>query len=321
MVTLRLAPVSGAPIEITKDSVLIGRDPTADVVVADGSVSRKHARIERRGLAWAVVDQGSANGTFLDSHRVDDAALRNGQELRIGAVPFRVELDSTADTGATLGDVPESEGATVVQAAPLAPPPAPPPMGPPTATIAPLPASAPPAPPPRAAAPPPLPPSPGASPRPPQMSVSGPPAKQGKGPVFWVVMGCGGCLTMLFLFFAVIGGLFYVSMKGPVDTVEAEIASLRSGALDEAYGRLSDDYKNRVSREAFATLVGEHPSLKDNVEASFWPPAGAVHIMNDQAQVSGQLVSRSGVKEQVAFELVKEGGGWKISALRVEGGS
>ena len=154
------------------------------------------------------------------------------------------------------------------------------------------------------------------------MSVSSPPpAKQGKGPVFWVVMGCGGCLTMLLLFFIVIGGLFYVSMKGPVDTVEAEIASLRSDALDEAYGRLSDEYKKRVSREDFATLVGEHPSLKDNAEASFWPPSGSVHVVNDQAQVSGQLVSRSGVKEQVAFELVKEDGGWKISALRVEGGS
>ncbi len=152
------------------------------------------------------------------------------------------------------------------------------------------------------------------------MSVSGAPAKQGKGPVFWVGLGCGECLTMILLLFVVIGGLFYVSMKGPVDTVEAELASLRSGALDEAYGRLSDDYKNRVSHQDFATLVDQHPSLKDNAEASFWPPAGEVHIVNDQAQVSGRLVSRSGVREQVAFELVKEGGAWKISALRVEGG-
>ena len=319
MVTLRLVPVSGAPLEITMDSVLIGRDPTADIVVADGSVSRKHARIERRGLAWAVVDQGSANGTFLDSHRVADAALRNGQELRIGAVPFRVELESPADTGATLGDSPESAAATLLQPAVSAPPaptpPPPPSSGPPTATIAPTPLSGSPPPP-----PPPLPPQ-ASAPRPPQMSVSGAPAKQGKGPVFWVVLGCGGCLTMLLLFFAVIGGLFYVSMKGPVDTVEAEIASLRGGALDEAYGRLSDDYKKRVSPEDFAALVDQHPSLKDNAEASFWPPSGGVHIVNDQAQVSGRLVSRSGVREQVAFELVKDGGGWKISALRVEGGS
>jgi len=153
------------------------------------------------------------------------------------------------------------------------------------------------------------------------MSVSGPPAQKGKGPVFWVAMGCGGCLTMIFLAFAVIGGLFYISMRGPIDTVEAEIASLRSGALDEAYARLSEDYKSRVAREDFAALVNEHASLKDNAASNFWPPAGGVHVVNDRAQVSGQMVSRSGVKERVVFELVKEGGGWKISALRVEGGS
>lgn len=153
------------------------------------------------------------------------------------------------------------------------------------------------------------------------MSVSGGPAKKGKGAAFWVVVGCGGCLTMLLLFLTVVGGLFYVSMKGPVDSVEAEIASLRGGALDEAYARLSDDYKSRVSREDFAALVDEHPSLKENAEASFWPPTGGVHIVNDQAQVSGRLVSRSGVEEQVVFELVKQGGDWKISALRVDGGS
>ena len=70
MANLRLIPGSGAPIEVTKDEALVGRDPGCDVVVADGSVSRRHAKIQRRGEGFTVVDQGSANGTFIDSQRV-----------------------------------------------------------------------------------------------------------------------------------------------------------------------------------------------------------------------------------------------------------
>ena len=79
MAALRLVPTSGAaPIDVSSDNALVGREPTCDVVVSDGSVSRKHARLERRGEDWAVVDQGSANGTFVDSQRIVETVLRTG---------------------------------------------------------------------------------------------------------------------------------------------------------------------------------------------------------------------------------------------------
>ena len=86
MVMLRLVPASGSPIEITREESLLGRDPSCEVMVADGSVSRKHARIEHRAGAWIVTDQGSANGTFLDSQRISDSPLRDerlGLKLRM----------------------------------------------------------------------------------------------------------------------------------------------------------------------------------------------------------------------------------------------
>jgi pSer/pThr/pTyr-binding forkhead associated (FHA) protein len=92
MATLRLVPVSGQPIDVVKDQTVVGRDPSCEIVVADGSVSRRHARLERRGGIWWVVDQGSANGTYLNSLRVAEQALKNGQELRFGALAFRVDL-------------------------------------------------------------------------------------------------------------------------------------------------------------------------------------------------------------------------------------
>ena len=94
MSTLRLHRQGEAPLEVLQDKALAGRDASCDVVVVDKSVSRRHAYLERRGEGWAVVDQGSANGTFLDGKPVTDAPLRQGQELRFGMVSLRVEIES-----------------------------------------------------------------------------------------------------------------------------------------------------------------------------------------------------------------------------------
>src|SRR6185295_9237314 len=124
MGVLRLLPVAGAAIQIEKDQAIVGREPSCDVFVNDGSVSRRHARLERRGAVWFVVDQGSANGTYLESQRVSDALLRSGQELRFGAIPFRVDLqEAPAEEGTLL--VPA--GGTLLVPSAQAPAPAPPP--------------------------------------------------------------------------------------------------------------------------------------------------------------------------------------------------
>lgn len=322
MSRLRLIPVlSGASHDITKDEATVGRDPTSDIVVADGSVSRRHARLVRRGNDWAVVDQGSANGTFLDSQRVADAVFRPGQELRFGAVAFRVEGDQPTE------DMTAVEAEDVLEPTTFAPPPppvaAPPPPPPPPAVVAPppLPAAPPrsatPARPPWDTAPPMLPSRPQRSSAPvPQIGPE--PLRKGKGPLFWAALGCGGCLTMVILFVAVLAGGAFYFMKGPVDAVQAQLAEIRSGDLGKAYARFSEGYRARSSPEEFALFVVEHPALKDYAEARFWPPSGTVRILNDRASLKGTIVSTSGAREEALYELAREGGEWKISALRLE---
>ena len=78
MSSLRLVPPVGGPIEIAGERTLLGRDPSADLVVNDPSVSRRHALIERRTEGWVVLDQRSANGTFLNNQRVEQAAAAVG---------------------------------------------------------------------------------------------------------------------------------------------------------------------------------------------------------------------------------------------------
>ena len=112
MAVLRLRPPAGPPIEFEQERTLVGRDPSCTVVLDDKSVSRRHVIVERRGASWCVVDQGSANGTFVDGQQVAEAELRDGQELRLGTLPLAVEVES---------DMPQ----TVLMSSPELPPPPP----------------------------------------------------------------------------------------------------------------------------------------------------------------------------------------------------
>jgi predicted component of type VI protein secretion system len=320
MATLRLVPASGTPVEITKDLVVVGRDPSCDIVLSDGSVSRKHAHIEKRGLVWAVVDQASANGTFLDSQRVADARLRTGQDLRFGAVSFRLEIvGEIIDTGATLMPTSLEAGATVMQPLPLGIPPAPARPGStplPPRVSAPPPRIAAPPPPPRVSAPP-LPPPTGdiapllqGSPVPP-MAGAAPAPKKGKGPVFWIATGCCGCLLVVVLVAGGIFGAAWWATKGVADAVQSELAVLRQGHIELAYAELSESWRREMDLQDFTQLVESHPALRENSDATF----PVRNVSNQTATVSGFLTSAAGQREAVSFRLVKEAGAWKIAGI------
>jgi len=63
---------------------VIGRGMTADVVIADASVSRSHARIINAGTDFVIEDMGSANGTWVDGQCVKHHVLHDGVEIRVG---------------------------------------------------------------------------------------------------------------------------------------------------------------------------------------------------------------------------------------------
>lgn len=67
--------------------ITIGRAPESDLIVDwDGEASRAHARLERVGGRWTVIDDGlSRNGTFVGDERVTGRrALDAGDTVRIG---------------------------------------------------------------------------------------------------------------------------------------------------------------------------------------------------------------------------------------------
>jgi hypothetical protein len=70
----------------------IGRDPDNDVVLADNSVSRRHALVSIRGGAFCVRDMHSSNGTYVSGRRIGtDTTVQNGVRIRFGDVEFTVE--------------------------------------------------------------------------------------------------------------------------------------------------------------------------------------------------------------------------------------
>jgi hypothetical protein len=185
------------------------------------------------------------------------------------------------------------------------------------------PAPAAPSPPPVPAAPPrpPLPAVPVTASIPPRPRVSEPapppPPKTGRGPLFWVATGCCGCLGLVILLAAVIGGGIYMMTRGPVDAVRSQLADIKQGRLDEAYARLSSEARTNLSREDFDRLVVEHPALREHTDALFWFPEGSVHVVNERAEVKGVLVAPEGAREDAVFELVKEAGEWRILSIQV----
>lgn len=66
------------------DRVTIGRTDENDVVVEQGSVSRQHAEVVRRGGEWLLRDLGSTNGTWLRGEAVDEQSLQDGDAFRVG---------------------------------------------------------------------------------------------------------------------------------------------------------------------------------------------------------------------------------------------
>jgi len=92
MSVLRLIPLKGEAIVVDADEALVGREANCNVVVSHPSVSRRHALIKRKQDVFFVVDQGSANGTFVDSKRIVDATLKDGSVLRFGSASFKVEV-------------------------------------------------------------------------------------------------------------------------------------------------------------------------------------------------------------------------------------
>jgi pSer/pThr/pTyr-binding forkhead associated (FHA) protein len=75
---------AGREFEVTA-TVLIGRDPSADVVIADTEISTRHVSFAPVDGGLAVEDLGSTNGTFVGTVRITQpTTITMGTQVRVG---------------------------------------------------------------------------------------------------------------------------------------------------------------------------------------------------------------------------------------------
>jgi pSer/pThr/pTyr-binding forkhead associated (FHA) protein len=85
MLVVTRGPNSGSRFALDEPLVTAGRHPDSMIFLDDITVSRRHAEVRMmEDGGYRVADVGSLNGTYLNRHRVEEADLRDGDELQIG---------------------------------------------------------------------------------------------------------------------------------------------------------------------------------------------------------------------------------------------
>lgn len=90
---------------LTARPTVVGRAPDCDIVLADASISRRHAAIWQGAGGVQVQDLSSQNGTQIDGEPVlETAVVREGQVIRLGQIDALrvIELEHEEDAGSPL---------------------------------------------------------------------------------------------------------------------------------------------------------------------------------------------------------------------------
>lgn len=74
--------------------VIVGRAPGADIVIAAGYVSGRHARFQLMGQNLFVEDLGSKNGTAVNGSYISDpVAVHDRDAITVGDVVIRARYE------------------------------------------------------------------------------------------------------------------------------------------------------------------------------------------------------------------------------------
>jgi hypothetical protein len=89
-------PGTGQLLPVGEGTLVLGRSSSCDLRLPHASISRRHARLTRRGERLYLEDLGSQNGTFLDDERLaGPRELQVGQRIHIGPAVLRLRVPGT----------------------------------------------------------------------------------------------------------------------------------------------------------------------------------------------------------------------------------
>jgi hypothetical protein len=84
VLVVKRGPNAGSKFFLDGEATTIGRHPDSDIFLDDITVSRRHAEVRRATDGFHLHDIGSLNGTYVNRERVEETALRSGDEIQIG---------------------------------------------------------------------------------------------------------------------------------------------------------------------------------------------------------------------------------------------
>jgi predicted component of type VI protein secretion system len=88
-----LLVVGGRRLLVPPTGGTIGRSRDCEIVLEDGGISRRHARIAPSGSGWTIEDLGSTNGIMLDGRSIRGAhTLQPGDRLELGSTVVVFEV-------------------------------------------------------------------------------------------------------------------------------------------------------------------------------------------------------------------------------------
>jgi pSer/pThr/pTyr-binding forkhead associated (FHA) protein len=98
------AAYPGPSLTLDAPRLVIGRSEGCDVRLPEPTVSHRHASIRQRGGEYVLLDENSANGTFMDRVRLPPQTprvLRSGERVRLGRVWLELRFEPAVVKGST----------------------------------------------------------------------------------------------------------------------------------------------------------------------------------------------------------------------------
>ncbi len=82
------------------ESIIVGREQECDFFLDDATVSRQHAKLEKKWGGMVLLDLSSKNGTYVNHEKIKEKVIRDGDKLMFGTVkclyrnPKDINLDA-----------------------------------------------------------------------------------------------------------------------------------------------------------------------------------------------------------------------------------
>jgi pSer/pThr/pTyr-binding forkhead associated (FHA) protein len=82
----------GLEVCLDRDWLVIGRGRSADLILAEPTISRAHAAVGYDAEGFFVQDLGSTNGTMVNGAKVQRTQLKTGDRIQMGKLTLGVTV-------------------------------------------------------------------------------------------------------------------------------------------------------------------------------------------------------------------------------------